>query len=129
MSVATRHLLLVNDLRRTRWGYWLARWGSRILTRSQIVHTDGPLSVSAAFTDEETLQLARQSRHRSSDTLATLATEVSLQLETEMIRLPATICLAQASGTSWDAVVAGAGPAGSVAARELASQGPADVAG
>ena len=27
MSVATRHLLLVNDLRRTRWGYWLARWG------------------------------------------------------------------------------------------------------
>jgi SAM-dependent methyltransferase len=60
MSVATRHLLLVNDLRRTRWGYWLARWGSRVLTRSQIVHTDGPLSVSAAFTAEETLQLARQ---------------------------------------------------------------------
>ena len=60
MSVATRHLMLVNDLRRTRWGYWLARWGSRILTRSHIVHTDGPLSVSAAFTTEETLQLASQ---------------------------------------------------------------------
>lgn len=60
MSVATRHLVLVNDLRRTRWGYWLARWGSRLLTRSHIVHTDGPLSVSAAFTTGETLQLARQ---------------------------------------------------------------------
>ncbi len=40
-----------------------------------------------------------------------------------MTRLPATIDLARASRTSWDAVVAGAGPAGSVAARELALRG------
>ena len=58
MSAAARHLVLVNDLRRTQWGYWLARFGCRLLTRSHIVHTDGPLSVAAAFTTEEALQLA-----------------------------------------------------------------------
>ena len=58
MSAAARHLVLVNDLRRTQWGYWLARFGCRLLTRSHIVHTDGPLSVAAAFTAEEALQLA-----------------------------------------------------------------------
>ena len=60
MSVAARHLVLVNDLRRTQSGYWLARFGCRLLTRSHIVHTDGPSSVAAAFTVDEALQLARQ---------------------------------------------------------------------
>ncbi|WP_298868539.1 methyltransferase domain-containing protein [uncultured Gimesia sp.] len=60
MSNATRHLVLVNDLRRTRLGYWLAWAGCRLLTRSPIVHTDGPLSVAGAFTMTEAAVLAKQ---------------------------------------------------------------------
>ncbi|QDU49255.1 methyltransferase domain-containing protein [Gimesia panareensis] len=60
MSESTRHLMLINDLRRTRLGYWLAWGGCRLLTRSQIVHTDGPISVAAAFSVEEAEQLAQQ---------------------------------------------------------------------
>lgn len=61
MSNLTRHLMLVNDLRRTRTGYWLAWAGCRLLTRSPIVHTDGPLSVAGAFTMSEVAELAEQS--------------------------------------------------------------------
>jgi len=61
MSNLTRHLMLVNDLRRTRTGYWLAWAGCRLLTRSPIVHTDGPLSVAGAFTMNEVAELAEQS--------------------------------------------------------------------
>ncbi|WP_298863270.1 methyltransferase domain-containing protein [uncultured Gimesia sp.] len=60
MSKATRHLVLVNDLRRSRVGYWLAWAGCRLLTRSPIVHTDGPLSVAGAFTMDEAADLAAQ---------------------------------------------------------------------
>ena len=55
---ATRRLVLVNDLRRSRVGYSLAWLGCRLLTRSPIVHVDGPLSVRAAFTIEEIRRLA-----------------------------------------------------------------------
>jgi 2-polyprenyl-3-methyl-5-hydroxy-6-metoxy-1,4-benzoquinol methylase len=58
MAGSTRRLVLVNDLRRTRLGYALAWWGGRILTRSPIVHADGPMSVAAAFTCREALELA-----------------------------------------------------------------------
>jgi 2-polyprenyl-3-methyl-5-hydroxy-6-metoxy-1,4-benzoquinol methylase len=60
MSAATRHLILVNDLRRTRTGYILAWLGCRLLSRSRIVHTDGPLSVAAAFSIDEAFELANQ---------------------------------------------------------------------
>jgi len=60
MSESTRHLILINDLRRTRLGYWMAWFGCRLLTRSHIVHTDGPISVAAAFSIEEAKQLAEQ---------------------------------------------------------------------
>lgn len=60
MAESTRHLMLINDLRRTRLGYWLAWGGCRLLTRSPIVHTDGPISVAAAFSVEEAEQLAQQ---------------------------------------------------------------------
>lgn len=51
-------LFLASDLSRSRSGYWLA-WGvTRLLSRSAIVHTDGPLSVRAAFTVEEMSSLA-----------------------------------------------------------------------
>ncbi len=60
MAEAARRLVLINDLRRTRLGFALAHVACRLLTRSAIVHYDGPLSVRAAFTSEEALELARE---------------------------------------------------------------------
>lgn len=60
MGAAARHAVLVNDLRRTRLGHLLARAACRTLTRSQVVHVDGPLSVEAAFRIDEVLELARR---------------------------------------------------------------------
>lgn len=51
---------LVSDLRRTRLGYAMAWAGTRLLSRSRIVHTDGPLSVRGAFTVEEALHLSNE---------------------------------------------------------------------
>jgi 2-polyprenyl-3-methyl-5-hydroxy-6-metoxy-1,4-benzoquinol methylase len=53
MAGAARHLVLVNDLVRCRQGYLLARFAARLLSRSPIVHSDGPISVKAAFTPSE----------------------------------------------------------------------------
>ncbi len=58
MAALTRHLVLINDLARCRAGLTLAALGTRLLTRSEIVHTDGPRSVRSAFTVEEALKLA-----------------------------------------------------------------------
>lgn len=53
-------LVLINDLIRSRTGYLLACLGTQAISRSKVVHTDGPRSVEAAFTTDEVLQLARQ---------------------------------------------------------------------
>lgn len=45
--------VLVDDLRRTALGYGMAWIASRLLTRSPIVHSDGPVSVQGAYTVEE----------------------------------------------------------------------------
>lgn len=58
MANLARHAVLVDDLDRTLAGYLLAWWGARLLTRSPVVHVDGPLSVRAAFTENELLSLA-----------------------------------------------------------------------
>ena len=55
---AAGRLLLVNDLNRTAAGYAAAWFGTRLLTRSRIVHADGPQSVAAAFTPVEVQTLA-----------------------------------------------------------------------
>jgi 2-polyprenyl-3-methyl-5-hydroxy-6-metoxy-1,4-benzoquinol methylase len=60
MGVAAEHLVLVNDLRRCRVGLVLAHLACRLLTRSPVVHEDGPLSVKAAFTPQEALALAER---------------------------------------------------------------------
>jgi SAM-dependent methyltransferase len=60
MGEAAGEMVLVNDLQRTRLGYALAWLGCRILSRSPIVHYDGPVSVEGAFTGEEALGLADQ---------------------------------------------------------------------
>ena len=62
MADATRDRVVVSDLRRSRAGYALAWIGCRLLTRSPIVHVDGPRSVAAAFTIDEMKQLADASR-------------------------------------------------------------------
>ena len=51
-------LVLVNDLERGLAGLTLAHLGTRLLSRSDVVHTDGPLSVRAAFTVPEVRALA-----------------------------------------------------------------------
>jgi 2-polyprenyl-3-methyl-5-hydroxy-6-metoxy-1,4-benzoquinol methylase len=58
---AVGECVLVNDLRRSVVGYALAWAGCRLLTRSSIVHVDGPRSVVAAFHQDDLLQLARKS--------------------------------------------------------------------
>lgn len=58
MKAAATQLVLVDDLRRTRLGYWLAWLGCRILTRCHVVHADGPMSVEGAFTSSEALNIA-----------------------------------------------------------------------
>ncbi len=60
MRKAARHLVMVNDLERSRLGYALAVAASRLLSRSRIVHVDGPRSVRAAFSLQEVLALAEQ---------------------------------------------------------------------
>jgi 2-polyprenyl-3-methyl-5-hydroxy-6-metoxy-1,4-benzoquinol methylase len=65
MREAARQLVLVDDLLRTRLGYALAWLGGRLLTRSPVVHVDGPLSVAAAFTVDEITQLAEKAGVKS----------------------------------------------------------------
>ena len=58
MAKATKQIVMVNDLVRSQSGYWLAYFGTRLLSRSPIVHTDGPLSVQGAYRPDEIMQLA-----------------------------------------------------------------------
>ena len=60
MSQAAAHAVLINDLVRSRRGYWLAVLGTQLLSRSHIVHVDGPRSVAGAFTPDEALHLCDQ---------------------------------------------------------------------
>ncbi len=60
MAEATQRLMLISDLRRTWLGLGLAWAGSRLLTRSPIVHTDAVRSVAGAFAESEIATLATQ---------------------------------------------------------------------
>ncbi len=51
-------LVLVNDLTRSLTGLVLAHVATRLLSLSDVVHTDGPRSVEGAFTPDEALALA-----------------------------------------------------------------------
>lgn len=55
-QAATRRVI-VSDLRRSRVGYWLAHAVGRLVTRSPVVHVDGPLSVAAAWSLPEVERL------------------------------------------------------------------------
>ena len=60
MAEATQRLVLISDLRRTWRGLALAWAGSRLLTRSPIVHTDAVRSVAGAFVESEIATLTAQ---------------------------------------------------------------------
>ncbi len=60
MAGAARRVMLVDDLRRTKRGLWLAWLATRTLSRSPVVRTDGPRSVRAAVTTAELHCLAEQ---------------------------------------------------------------------
>jgi 2-polyprenyl-3-methyl-5-hydroxy-6-metoxy-1,4-benzoquinol methylase len=60
MAAAATQLVLVDDLVRGRAGYLLAWAGCRVLSRSRVVHADGPASVAAAFSTLEAQALARR---------------------------------------------------------------------
>jgi len=60
MREAAARRVIVDDLRRSRAGVWLAHVGCRLLTRSPIVHFDGPVSVEGALTPGELRDLAAQ---------------------------------------------------------------------
>jgi hypothetical protein len=50
----------VNDLSRSRWNLGLVWCATRLVTRSRVVHVDGPLSVRGAFTPAEAAKLAER---------------------------------------------------------------------
>lgn len=60
MSEAAGRAVVVSDLRRGRGGYLLAHVACRLLSRSRVVHYDGPQSVAAAFTPAEMAELCRR---------------------------------------------------------------------
>jgi SAM-dependent methyltransferase len=60
MGEAAGRLILVNDLRRSVVGLLMARIGTQLLSRSHVVHVDGPISVKAAFTITEAQRLAEE---------------------------------------------------------------------
>ncbi|MBL8850718.1 MAG: methyltransferase domain-containing protein [Planctomycetaceae bacterium] len=64
MAQSVERMVLVDDLIRDRLGYFLCWWGVRLLTRSPIVHVDGPLSVRAGFQPREVLDMAARSGMR-----------------------------------------------------------------
>jgi SAM-dependent methyltransferase len=60
MAAAAARAVGVTDLERSRAGLALAWLGSRVLSRSYVVHHDAPASVRAAFTRAEIAALARE---------------------------------------------------------------------
>ena len=57
--------VVIDDLVRSRLGYVLAQIGCQLLSRSPVVHFDGPQSVRAAFTESEVQGLANQAGMKS----------------------------------------------------------------
>lgn len=60
MAQSAQHLVLINDLLRSRTGLLLAHTATHLLTTSAVVHADGPQSVRAAFTLDEIRTMAHR---------------------------------------------------------------------
>jgi 2-polyprenyl-3-methyl-5-hydroxy-6-metoxy-1,4-benzoquinol methylase len=59
LGQAARRLLVVHDLQRSPMGWLFAHAGSRLVSRSPIVHADAPQSVRAGYTAQELEFFAR----------------------------------------------------------------------
>jgi 2-polyprenyl-3-methyl-5-hydroxy-6-metoxy-1,4-benzoquinol methylase len=57
---ASGKTIFVQDLLRSRLGYWMAVVATKVVTRSPVVHVDGPRSVRAAFSLGEIRQMIRE---------------------------------------------------------------------
>jgi 2-polyprenyl-3-methyl-5-hydroxy-6-metoxy-1,4-benzoquinol methylase len=60
MGAAAGKMVVASDLLRNRLAYLMAVVACQVLTRSPIVHVDGPLSVAAAFTIDEARTIAER---------------------------------------------------------------------
>lgn len=60
MAGAAVHRVVAVDLVRSRWNWWQVWLATRALSRSKIVHFDGPQSIRAAYTVREMATLARE---------------------------------------------------------------------
>ena len=60
MEAGAKQGVIIDDLRPTRFGYFLAWIACQLLSRSPIVHNDGPMSVRAAYTPAEAIELANR---------------------------------------------------------------------
>lgn len=64
IQLATDHAMVVADLERSRLNWGLVKISSHLLTRSWVVHHDGPLSVRGAYTAEEFKRVAESALAR-----------------------------------------------------------------
>lgn len=55
-----RYAVVVNDLRRGRWPYFVTWMSLRLVSRNRIIHHDGPVSVRRGFLARELSALARE---------------------------------------------------------------------
>lgn len=62
MQAMARRQVVISDLRRSRCGFVIARIGTRLLSRSPVVHYDGPISVRAAWTIGELADFAARAQ-------------------------------------------------------------------
>jgi 2-polyprenyl-3-methyl-5-hydroxy-6-metoxy-1,4-benzoquinol methylase len=83
MQAAAGRLVLVSDLRRSRAGRAVAWVGCRALSRSPIVHGDGPASVRAAWTVGELRALAREAGLAGAEVTACWPWRMRLRWERE----------------------------------------------
>ncbi len=65
MKSAARRMIVISDLVRSRRNLALVWLATRAVTRSRIVHADGPLSVRAALTPSEFTELAEEAGLRA----------------------------------------------------------------
>ena len=71
MAEAAERIALVSDLRRTRLGLGMAWVGSRLLTRSPVVHVDAVRSVAGAFVESEVDRMVAESGLRACERMGT----------------------------------------------------------
>jgi hypothetical protein len=62
--------MVIQDLVRSRLGYWLARFGTRFLLLNDICRLDGRTSVEGSFTLEEARELASRAGLRRAEIVA-----------------------------------------------------------